>query len=1098
MRDLKFWRGQSVRIVYPFAFLCLLASPEAVRADDVLITDVVQQQSKVVVKGTVVDEGGLSVIGANVMVKGENQGTITDMDGNFTLQVPYADATLTVSFIGYTTKNIPLKGQRQIKVTLVEDAKTLQEVVVVGFGNQKKATLTGSVSSINVKELSQSPAANITNALAGRMPGLIVTQYGGGEPGKDAANIAVRGLSSYNTGAQSPIVIVDGVERDFASLDPNEIETFSILKDASATAVYGIRGANGVVIVTTKRGISQSKPTVEFKAQGGIAEPVSYPDYVGAADYARLYNQALKNDNPNWMNDEGVQSRLFSDAMIANWARAKGDNTDGLGYNIDLFDYAFRPAFQQNYTLSVRGGSDRARYFAMVGYFDQDGNYRYSDLNDGYSTNGGFKRYNLRTNLDVDITKNFYVRVDIGGQITTTNESGGKSENIIFAANTTPPIYPVVLERNGHPSNESYYMDHPDGLLFGNNQYTKNILGEIAYMGYKTTQKLTFQGNFIAGHKLDFITKGLKVEGMFSYDVEEMHGIDRSMDRKIANNENYGGYATFYPTEGLGIYTDPLTVRYNGAYTPAIDNFTVDNTKNNKYDAYAALSRVYMQVKLDYQRSFGLHNVAGMFMMNRSEKKKGNEVAYRYQGFAARLTYDYANKYLFEANVGINGSENFSKEHRYGVFPSFSLGWVASEEKFMESTKGWLDHLKLRSSVGWVGNDQGIGRFLYVQYYNGQDAKNWNLGNHYDQGMGGGLQEGDLANPDLKWERGMKFNAGFDLTMLNNRLSLSVDGFYERRWDIITNTGGSDVVGIPDVLGKTSSYVNAGTVINRGIDAEISWNHRIGRNLSYYVRFNASFARNKILDMMEIGREVPWMQRTGHRVGEYFVYEVDHFVKDQTEADRLNAMNDGNGFQPWGKLGPGDVVYKDLNNDGRIDETHDKHAMGNPKTPELQFGLPVGISYKNWDLSLLFQGAALTSMQLNGPAVYDFPVMGAQGNNMGKVKGMHLDAWTPENTNAKYPALHLGNHPNNKNSESSLFLYNASYLRLKNIELGYSLPQTWIAKAHLQQVRFYVQGMNLLTLDGLGDVNMDPETGNGNGSWYPIQRVYNFGVNITF
>lgn len=1086
-----------MRILYSCAFAYAFSLPMWAEKP-MLETEIAEQSKGISIKGTVLDESGLPVIGANIMVKGTNTGTITDLNGYFSLSVPYADAVLTVSFIGYTSQDVPLKGRKEVKVVLVEDSKTLQEVVVVGFGSQKKATLTGAVASVNVKELSQSPSANITNALAGRMPGLTVTQFGGGEPGKDVASFAVRGLSSYNGGAQSPIIIVDGVERSLSSLDPNEIETFSILKDASATAVYGIRGANGVIIVTTKKGTAQSKPSVEFKAQAGIATPVSFPDYLGSADYARLYNQALKNDNPGWENDPGVQSRLFSDEMISNWERAKGDNTDGLGYNIDMFDFAFRPALQQNYTLSLRGGGDRIRYFAMIGYFNQDGNYRYSELNDGYSTNGGYNRYNLRTNLDIDITDNFYVSVNIGGQITDTNESGGGSGNIIFTANTTPPIYPVVLERNGHPANENYYMDHPNGLLFGNNQYTKNILGEIAYMGYKTTHKINFQGNFVIGHKLDFITKGLKVEGMFSYDVEEGHMIDRSMDREVANNESYGGYATFYPTGGLGIYSDPEQVRYSGAYTPAIDKFTVDKTKKNAYTAFSANSRMYMQAKLDYQRSFGNHNVSGMLMMNRSQRNIGNEVAYRYQGFAARATYDYANKYLFEANVGINGSENFSKAHRYGVFPSFSIGWIPTEESFMQGAKSWLDHLKFRGSVGWVGNDQGIGRFLYVQYYDGTNGSNWALGPNYNQGMGGGLTEGNLANPDLTWERGIKYNAGIDMRLLNNRLSLSVDAFYERRWDIITNTGGSDVVGIPDVLGKTSSYVNAGTVINRGVDLELGWNDRIGRNFSYYVRFNAGFARNKILEMMEIEREVPWMRRTGCRVGEHFVYEVDHFVADQAEADRLNAMNDGFGYQPWGKLGPGDVVYKDLNNDGKIDDQHDLKPMGNPKIPELQFGLPMGFSYKGWDLSLLFQGAALSSLQLSGPAVFDFPVMGAQGNNMGKVKGMHLDSWTPENPDAKYPALHLNSHPNNKNASSSLFLYDSSYIRLKNIEIGYSLPQKWIQKAHLQQVRFYVQGMNLLTLDKLGDVNMDPETGDGDGSWYPIQKVYNFGVNVTF
>lgn len=1075
-------------------FLLLAGMGQIIRAE--AQTD--SQDNKIVVTGTVFDSANIPVAGANLMVKGTDTGTIADGDGNFSITVPYSGATLVVSFIGFTTKEVPLAGQTKVKVVLEEEATALEETVVIAYGNQKRATMTGAISSVSVKDLTQSPSANVTNALAGRLPGLTVTQFGGGEPGKDQANFAVRGISSYSGGGQSPIIIVDGVERSLSSLDPNEIETFSILKDASATAVYGIRGANGVIIVTTKRGAPQEKPTVEFKAQWGLAEPVSYPDYLGSADYARLYNQALKNDNPNWQNDSYVLSKMYSDEMIANWEKAKGDNTDGLGYNIDLFDYAFRPALQQNYTLSLRGGGKRSRYYAMVGYFNQDGNYRYSNLNKSYSTNGGYNRFNLRTRLDIDITHNLYVNINLGGQISDINESGGGSDNIIFTANTTPPIYPVLLERNAHPGNETYYLDHPGGLLFGNSLYSKNILGEIAYMGYKKTHYIDFQTNFTIGHKMDYLTEGLKIEAMLSYDINEGHIIDRSSSRKIANNEQFGGYATFYPVDGLGVYSDPMKVRYSGAYTPAIADFTVDNTINNSYGASSANARMYFQAKIDYDRTFGEHNVTAMITGNLSDRKIGNNVAYRYQGMAARATYNYANKYLFEANVGINGSENFSKKHRYGVFPSFSLGWVISEEKFMASSRNWLDYFKIRGSVGWVGNDQGIGRFLYVQYYNNTSWPSWGLGQELNQSMGGGLSEGDLANPDLRWERGIKYNGGIDMTMFRNRFKLSVDGFFERRWDIITNTGGSYVIGIPDVFGKVSSYVNAGEVINRGVDVELGWSDRVGRDFSYYIKFNMGFARNKIINMMEIERDVPWMQETGKRVGEHFVYVVDHFVADQAEADLLNAKNDGKGYQPWGKLVPGDVVYKDLNNDGKIDDQHDKKAMGNPKTPELQFGIPIGFSYKGLDLSLLFQGAALTSLQLHGPAVYDFPSMGAQGNSMGKVKAMHLDSWTPDNTDASYPALHLGTHLNNKNSSSSLFLYDASYVRLKNVELGYSLPQKWVSKAHLQQVRIYVQGMNLLTFDKLSKLNMDPETGDGNGSWYPIQRVYNFGVNIVF
>lgn len=1052
----------------------------------------------ITISGTVIDEAKIPVAGANIMVKGTKTGTIADSDGRFTIDVPYSEAMLVVSFIGFTTLEYPLQGKTEVIITLKEEATVLEETVVIGYGSQKRASLTGAISSVNVKDLIQSPSANITNALAGRLPGLTVTQFGGGEPGKDQASLAVRGVSSYSGGAQSPIIIVDGVERSLSSLDANEIETVSILKDASATAVYGIRGANGVIIVTTKRGAPQEKPTVELKAQWGIAEPVSYPDYLGSADYARLYNQALKNDNPNWENDAYVRSKLFSDEMIATWEHSKGDNTDGRGYDIDYFDYAFRPAIQQNYTLSLRGGGNNARYYAMVGYFKQDGNYRYSDLNKGYSTNGGYDRFNLRTRLDIDITKNIYVQLNIGGQISDINESGGGSSNIIFTANTMPPIYPVILERNSHPGNETYFMDHPGGLLFGNSLYSKNILGEIAYMGYKKTHYINFQSNFTAGHRMDYLTKGLKIEAMLSYDINEGHIIDRSASREVSNNEFFGGYATFYPTDGLKVYANPMTVRYAGAYTPAIASFTVDNTINNSYGSSAANARTYFQAKIDYERSFGDHSVSAMLTGNMSDRRIGNQVAYRYEGIAARATYNYASRYLFETNLGINGSENFSKKHRFGAFPSFSVGWVLSEENWMKCSRSWIDYLKIRGSVGWVGNDQGIGRFLYVQYYNTSKYSSWNLGQDYNMSMGYGMQEGDLANPDLKWERGIKYNAGVDITMLNSRFKLSADYFFERRWDIITNTGGSYVIGIPDVFGKVSSFVNAGEVINRGFDLELSWNDRIGRDFSYYFKFNMGFARNKIIDMMEVDRAVPWMRETGHRVGEHFVYEVDHFVANQEEADRLNAMNDGNGYQPWGKLFPGDVVYKDLNADGKVDDQHDKKAKGNPKSPELQFGLPIGFSYKGWDLSLLFQGAALTSLQLYGPAVYDFPVMGAQGNSMGKVKKMHLDSWTPDNPNASYPALHLGDNPNNKNSESSLFLYDASYVRLKNVELGYSLPQKWLKKVSLQQIRLYLQGMNLLTIDNLSNLNMDPETGDGNGSWYPIQRICNVGINIVF
>ena len=1087
-------RGLLISLLCCFPVVPLVLGPVPVNAASKVSSD-----DKITVQGTVLDTDGLPIIGASVLVKGlTGIGAVTDVDGHFTLNVPYADAILNFSFIGFTPVEFPLEGKTDIKVVMKEDTQTLNEVVVVGFGTQRKQTVTGSLTSINVKELSQSPSANVSNALAGRLPGLTVTQYSGGEPGKDLGTLTIRGLSTYNGGAQAPIVIVDGVERSFTDLSPDEIETFSILKDASATAVYGVRGANGVVIVTTKRGNKSEKPVVDFKAQVGMSSPVKFSDYLGSADYATLYNQALKNDNPGYADDPAVQAKLFPEQMIANWRLAKGDNSDGLGYDIDYFKYAFKPSVQQDYSLTVRGGNDRARYFAMVGYFNQGGNYKYTKLNPTYNTNGGYQRFNLRSNIDVDITKDLYLRLGLGGRISKTRESGGGSESIIFTANTTPSMYPIVLENNGFPSNDDYYLAHPRGLLYGDTQFRKNILGEIAFMGYNLGQNTNFDGTFVLGYRLDWLTEGLKVEALMSYDMAESNKTKRVAARPLVNNESYGGYATFYPTVGPQVFWNPNQPHYKGAYSPAVNTHTVDTVIGNEFEHGQSVGKTYMQFKIDYNRGFNGHNVGAMLMVNRSETKIDNQVPFRYQGFAARVTYDYKHRYLFETNLGINGSENFSKKNRYGIFPSLSLGWVITEENWMRGSRNWLDNLKLRVSTGVSGNDQGIGRFLYVQYYDLTNASNWQLGPNLDQSMGNGLQEGDLANPDLTWEKGQKVNVGLDVAMFHNRLTLTADAFYERRYDIITNTGGNDVIGIPDVFGKVSSWINAGEVINRGIDLELGWSDRVSKNFSYYIKFNAGFARNKIIDKLEIDRAVPWMQRTGRRIGEHFVYEVDHFVQSQEEADRLNSMNHGNGFQKWGNLVPGDVVYKDLNNDGIIDEHHDMRPMGNPKIPELQFGIPFGFQIKDFDMSFLLQGAALTSMMLHGPAVFDFPVMGAQGNDMGKVKKMHLDSWTPDNKDASYPALHLGNHPNNKNLNSSLFLYDASYLRLKNVEVGYAIPQQLLQKAKIQKVRFYFQGLNLFTIDGLGKVDVDPETKDGDGTWYPIQRVFNFGVNITF
>ncbi len=1046
-------------------------------------------QQAITITGQVVDNLGDPLPGVNVAVKGLNTGTSTDIDGRYSVNVPYANATLVFSYVGFQPQEIPLVGKKIVNVILVEDTKALEEVVVVGYSTQRKATITGSVATITTKDLKQSPTANLTNALAGRMPGLMANQFSGGEPGVDRSDIRIRGMGTY--GNKSPIMIVDGVERDMSYLSAEEIETFTILKDASATAAYGVRGANGVIVVTTKRGKAQEKATVNFKASFGTNNPVKFPTYLGSADYATLYNEAVINTNP------GVDPStltLFSQESISNFRRAKGDNSDGLGYNWDYFKYAFKPGTQQDYSLSVRGGSDRARYFVMANYFNQSGNYRHTNLTQ-YDTQAVFQRYNFRANVDVDITKDFYMKVDLGARITDRNAPGTTASRVVAIANTQPPYLPITVPDNGNIGNERFVINNPYGLLYGDPLHRFNMLGELSRTGYLNEKKTFLNGTFALAHKLDFITKGLKIEGVFSYDAEEGRWIRRVLETRSQGYAAYGRYATFQPSIGNDGSYYMNNPSYDGVYIKGNPWYDTDETIGNGFSQNPSQSKTYYQLKLDYNRKFGKHNVSAMALFNRSARTYNNLVEYRYQGVSGRATYDYFNKYLAEVNVGYNGSENFAPGKRFGLFPALSLGWVISRESFMKNTQKWLDNLKVRASYGLVGSDMisdnNDDRFAYLQFY--QSGSGYSFGtNEFGSGLSG-LREGNFANPNLTWEKSRKFNVGVDASFLNERLTISVDYFFEHRYDIITSLEGSTKMGFPNVVGKPAPFVNSGIVDNQGVDFEISWNGRIGRHIRYYIKPNFTFARNTIKFMNEIPFIDEYRKNTGKRIDENIVYVFERFVRDQEDADYLNRIS----YQPWGTLHPGDVVYKDLNKDGKIDSERDRMAMGFPRTPEIQFGIPMGISYKGIDFSVLFQGATNSSILLNGAAVWDFPAY--EQDQIGKVKPMHMNRWTPETAaTAKHPRLTYGANDNNKNSNSSLFLYDASYVRLKNIELGYSLPRTFIKPAGLQNVRLYVQALNLFTIDNLSDVDVDPETRNGNGAWYPIQRVFNFGIDVTY
>ena len=1043
------------------------------------------QNHKITVSGTVLDKTTNDpLIGVSVVVKGvANAGTITDMDGKFTLKLPYAEAPLVFSYLGYQPQEIVPGAKKELTVLLQEDTKALQEVVVVGYTKQRKETMIGSVATITTKDLTQSPTANINNALAGRLPGLIVNQYAGGEPGVDQSELFIRGKATY--GNQSAIVIVDGIERDMSYLAPDEIETFTILKDASATAAYGIRGANGVIVITTKRGKAAEKATVNLKASIGINQPIGFPEYLGSADYATLYNEARLNDAK--MTGADISSlNLFSQQAIDNFRRAKGDNSDGLGYDWDYYDFAFKPGLQEDVSLSIRGGTDKVRYYVLANYFSQGGNYKYSNAGE-YDSQTKFTRYNFRSNIDININRYLSTRLDLGARITDRNAPGTTAGRLMTICATQPPYLPILVEENAHPQNEEYIQQNPRGMLYGDNIYRYNLLGELSRTGYLNEKNTYLNGSFAMNLDMEFLTKGLKAEVMFSYDASEGRWINRKLDTYKDGYREYPKYATFMPIEGSDAYM--AGGHYTGAYKTG-NKYDIDQTIGNGFSHNASDGRTYIQARLDYNRLFSnRHEVTAMLLANRGNRTVNNELAYHSQGITGRFAYYYNQKYLMEFNFGYNGSENFAPGKRYGFFPAGSIGWVVSEEEFMKKAS-WIDFLKVRASYGLVGSDNVSSRFPYLAFYG--SGSGYDFGNNFGTNVGG-TSEGNLANANLTWEKARKLNVGIDFTTLNQRLALTIDAFYEYRFDIITDMNSDGIMGYPDIVGKDAALQNLGEVSNRGVDIELSWNDKIGKDFRYYIRPNLTFSRNRLEYKAEVARKNSWRKETGKRLYENFVYVFDHFVADQEEADRLNKI----GYQPWGQLIPGDVVYKDLDRNGVIDD-EDRTAMGNPRSPELMFGIPFGFQYKNFDFSVLLQGATKSSILLNGAAVFDFPQF--EQDKIGRVKKMHLDRWTPETAaTAKYPALHYGTHDNNKNGNSSLFLYDASYLRLKNVEFGYNVSPKLLRKFHVQQARIYVQGLNLLTFDKLGDVDIDPETKSGDGaSWYPIQKVFNFGIDITF
>lgn len=1002
------------------------------------------------VTGVVKDPAGETIIGASVLEKGTTNGTITDFDGNFSLNVSSDKAVLVISYVGYKTQEISIAGKNSLIVTLPEDTETLEEVVVVGYGAQKKESVVGAISQVSSKELLSSPAANVSQAIAGKISGVITTQTSGA-PGSDDTQINIRGRATF-AGDGSPLILVDGVERSFSQIAPDDIESISVLKDASATAVYGVRGANGVMLITTKRGKEQ-KPEVNLTANWQIQSPTRKDTYLDSYQSVTLLEEALAND--------GLPSQ-FSANDIEMYRKSVAGQLNGLEAmlypNVDWYDQVLKSsAPAQRYNVSVRGGTKRMRYYASGEFYDQKGLVKnLSQDMYGNSSSPSYRRYAFRANMDLFLTKDLTFSVNFGTRFeerrgSNTNESNNYSETFYELNHTPGWLFPVSYEVQNGESTRTLYG--------GSSQYQNNIVGRLAQGGYYRATNTINETNFIVDYKLGWLTEGLSAKGMVSFDYDSYYKRLFSAD-----------FATY-----------ELNDRDNYTQIDAYNRFNTDGELAYS-KATSTTYKLYMEAQLNYARSFGKHDVTAMVLYNQNDYRYNSELAKRYQGLVGRLTYGYDDRYLAEINAGYNGSENFIKGKRFGFFPAFSVGWRVSNEAFMEDTQNWLNNLKLRASYGQVGNDiykvNGVDqRFLYEEKWS-------QINNDYYFGSAGttGIFEAQYPNLFVTWERAHKYNFGIEFGLWNGLLNGNIDFFHEKRNNILTQ-----YLSRPQWVGVALAAGNLGETKNSGYEIELKHANHIGNDFNYSVGLTYSHASNEIVSMDEPASKTDYRKREGHPINQYFGLVCDGFV---TQAD----IDGGNlPVSTFGTVKAGDLKYRDMNKDGFIDE-RDETFIGYSDIPENTFALTLGANYKGWGFSVMFQGVDHVSRYYDAEAMFAF--VGG-----GKVKEHHLDRWNPAVSEAKnlarakYPLLHYDSYGDHNQRGNSFFLKNGAFVRLKNIELSYTLPQNWIKVVGMSDCRLYVNANNLITWDHLDDLT-DPESNGSNR--YPIMKTVNFGVNIKF
>ena len=1039
-------------------------------------------------KGKVVDDRTSEpLVGATVKVKGSTIGTITDIDGNFALDMPdnISPLVFEVSYMGYASKEAAPAKTTGFTIRLAEDSQTLEEVQIIAYGKQSKMSVTAAISSIDTKELLKSPSGSVANALSGAVTGLSSIQPSG-QPGAENPSIYIRGTGSLSDELSKPLILVDGVERSFFQMDSHEIESITVLKDAASTAVFGVRGANGVVLVTTRRGVS-GKPVISLNSSFGLTQALRNLKGVDSYTYATLYNEAQLSDNPSL-----TESQLGFSPFVIDMFRT---NEDPIMFpNVDWNDYLFKNlAWQTQHNLTLSGGGERFRYFVSLGYLLQDGMLK--QLGESYDPNYQYKRFNYRSNVDIDITKSTLLKVNIGGHV------GAKREP------RTDELWRKVLWSTPFSS-----PGIVDGKLISNIYSNRYIsIGErscpLDYYynyGYNVDTDNVLNLDLALEQKLDFITPGL------------------SMNIKGAYNTNYNVKASRTPSRAdsmcTPIYLGSIETPGMDFWDPRFDRTIVYQTdgvsglhEQMSYGEEVGRGRNwYGEFSLNYSRSFGDHDVSALFLYNQSKKyypetKIDGKVFYMdiptaYVGYVGRMTYAYKKRYMVDLNAGYNGSENFAPDKRFGFFPAVSAGWILSEEKFMKKQKV-IDFLKLRASYGIVGNDKmENARFLYMagawSGYNtvAKGQGSWQFGKDGGTGLLPDAKENTMGNPDVTWEKVAKQNYGIDLKMFDSRLSLTADVFFEKRKDILSTRNT-----LPAITDINLPKINLGKVNNHGYELSLGWNDRAGK-VDYWLKANVSYAKNKIIYMDEVVPNEPYMAETGRSTGLTYGYIFDRFLqKDDFDADG-NLKKDENGRQilPQMALGtprPGDALFKDLNGDGVINGD-DKTRFGYAERPDYVFGFLGGLKWKNFEFSMQWTAAMNASRILDGEYRNAF---GSTNSRM-LLKFLADGRWTEENPNSRFPRLTFMNKSHYLQT-SDLWLMNGSYLRLKTAEISYTLPQKdFLKKVGIESVRFYCNGYNLLTLfSDLNDIDIDPEgvTDGGNNN-YPNIRIYNFGVNISF